>query len=345
MDALPAAWFSADGALEHGSYDAPNEASRRALVAWAEARGMSIVIPEPSSSYALDVDVSLADGVEKDLATARDALTRLDADAAERALSHSSATLRKHPELPQAAWLLAEVDRAWASRWMRIAPVDPERAARAWQEAAALDGGRAAGIGEAGAPRPAEISVAFELAAGAGTEVRVDGALVAAGPAHIAAGEHAVVASRDGRVVWADWVSIVANGAVVVVPSFGPRPCSTGDLDHARGNGDRIDGAGVACARWVAAVPQGSSAVRVAVCERSRCGPFVEWQSHGGALAPILPPEHEKHSKAPLWIGVTAVGVVAVIAATSIALVASGAFEPAPHETKFVGGGVKTAGQ
>ena len=342
MDAIPVAWFPAEKTA-HASAEPPSEASRRAIEAWAEARGLVVTIPRPDAPAVIDVDLTRGDEIEKELANAHDALTRLDADAAERALARARSIARAHPELPHAAWLLAEVERGWAARWLRIEPIDKERAARAWQIAAALDGGRAPGIGEAAAARPADVGAAFEFRAEPDLRVTVDGVAIAPGPGKFAPGEHAVVAEQDGRVVWADWVSI-SSGADVAVPSFGPSPCTSAELARASGDRDRIDARRVTCERWVAAAAVGASSVRVAVCERDGCGPFVTWQVRGGPLGPVLPPR--KHvDKTPLWIGVTAVSVVAVIAATSIALVATGAFEPAPHETKFVGGGVKTAGQ
>ncbi len=342
MDAIAVTWFPAESSA-HASAEAPSDASRRAIQAWAEARGLVVTMPRTDASSSIEIDLTRGDEIEKELANARDALTRLDADAAEHALSRARSIARAHPELPHAAWLLAEIERGWAARWMRIDPVDPERAARAWQTAAALDGGRAPGIGETAAPRPAEITAAFQFVVDPNFHVYVDGVAIAPGPGKFAPGEHAVVAERDGRVVWADWVSI-SSGVTVVVPSFGSAACTMADLAHASGDRSGVDARGVTCERWIAAVPVGPSSVRVAVCERNACGPFVTWQTHNGPLGPILPPrKHE--SKTPFWIGVTAVSVVAVIAATSIALVATGAFEPAPHETKFVGGGVKTAGE
>lgn len=342
MDAIPVAWFAAEKAA-HASAEAPSEASRRAIEAWAEARGLVVTVPRRDEAVTIEVDLARGDEIEKELANARDALTRLDADAAEHALSRARSIARAHPELPHAAWLLAEVERGWAARWMRIEPIDRERAVRAWQIAAALDGGRAPGIGETAAPRPADVAAAFAFDADPDLRVSVDGTPIAPGPGKFAPGEHAVVAERNGRVVWADWVSI-SSGIDVIVPSFGPASCTNADLARARGARDGVDARGVTCERWIAAVPAGSSSVRVAICERDACGPFVTWQAHGGPLGPVLPPR--KHvDRTPLWIGVTAASVVAVIAATSIALVATGAFEPAPHETKFVGGGVKTAGE
>ena len=74
------------------------------------------------------VDLTIADRVEKELDRAREAIAALDADVAERALARAETLLREHPELPQAAWLRAEVHRSWAARWTRVEPRDDQRA-------------------------------------------------------------------------------------------------------------------------------------------------------------------------------------------------------------------------
>src|SRR5258708_2982295 len=62
----------------------------------------------------------------------------------------AAALLRAHRELPQAGWLMAEVERARAVRWLRVRPVDADAAARAWRRADALDGGRQPSVAEQG---------------------------------------------------------------------------------------------------------------------------------------------------------------------------------------------------
>ena len=132
--------------------EAPGDAARRALTAWARAHDVTLAEPTAGEPRALAVDLAVADSVELELERAREAVAAQDADTAERALSRAEGELRAHPELPQAAWLLAEVERGWAVRHTRVAPVDAERAERAWQRAAGLDGGRVAGVGEPQVP-------------------------------------------------------------------------------------------------------------------------------------------------------------------------------------------------
>jgi hypothetical protein len=357
MDALPAVWFSSSsepsdsgGSGRSGgraaetappSFEAPNDAAARALIAWGEARGIKIGVAARSTVPAIAVDASIAETVEKELTSARDALTRLDADATEDALARARALLRAHPELPQAAWLLAEVERGWSARWMRISPLDPERAARAWQRAAALDGGRAAGIGETDHPKLPDVAVTFTADGDRDLTLLVDGAEISLGTKQVSPGEHAVVTMRRGRILWANWVSF-ADRETVHVPSFPPVDCSTDDLDSVRLQKRSIDAKGVSCGGWIAATPWSGSAIRVAECEGERCGPWVIWQTRASSLAPVLPPRRPGHKKTSPWIAVAAV-VLAAAMVTGITLVAAGVFDSPPHETRFVGGGVKTS--
>jgi hypothetical protein len=348
MDALPAVWFSSNsessdrGVQTAPTFEAPNDAAARALIAWGEARGISIGVAVQSSVPALKVDPSIADAVEKELTSARDALTRLDVDETEHALVRARALLRAHPELPQAAWLLAEVERGWSARWMRISPTDPDRAARAWQRAAELDGGRAAGIGEADHAKLADVEVTFSSDDDRGLTVLVDGEPISLGTKRVPPGEHAVVTMRRGRVLWANWVS-VSDQEIVRVPSFRPADCTSDDLEAARLEKRSIYANGVSCGAWIAATPWSGSAIRVAQCEGEHCGPWVIWQTHASSLAPVLPPHHrESHKKSSPWIAVAAVALAAAMI-TGITLVAAGVFDPPPHQTEFVGGGVKTS--
>src|SRR5215472_14152928 len=187
----------------------PSVEARSALEEWARARGVQLEAPRDVPPPELPVDLTVADKVEDDLEHAHNALAALDADGAERALAHAEGSLLEHPELPQAAWLLAEVSRAWAVRWTRVAPVDAERAARAWRQAAALDGGRASGVGEPTgiAPEPA-VDATLTLDDAEGTRALLDGVAVSPGALHTAAGRHQLVVSRAGVPVWAAWVNV-----------------------------------------------------------------------------------------------------------------------------------------
>src|SRR5208282_550685 len=128
--------------------DGAPESVPNVLQTWAAARGLRLVPPKEGGRHTIPVDATVATRVEESLHLARELLTQHDADGAERALAHAEALLRAHSELPQAAWLLAEVERGYATRFARLDPVDLARAARHWRTAAALDGGRTPGVGE-----------------------------------------------------------------------------------------------------------------------------------------------------------------------------------------------------
>ncbi len=342
------------------------ESAARALAEWGRARGLRIVeASEGAHSGPAKIDFTIADRVEKELDRAREATAALDADAAERALARAETLLRDHPELPQAAWLRAEVHRSWASRWSRVEPRDEQRARDAWQEAEALDGGRAAGIGETPFPPRARGAVTLSVLGSSsnrlvarldGNELTAstDGASGANGARtyalDVAPAEHQLVITIDGDIAFASWVAIADAAAGAPRYSIPIRVgdgggCSAASLSAVtRLPTGGVQASGVSCDDWIAAVPaERGGAVLVARCERSTCGPFLEWRSEGafGAAGAFGPPVVVPHRGPwPAWATWTAIGVGAVAAAT-IALVATGVFESHPTEQRFVAGGVR----
>jgi hypothetical protein len=338
------------------------ESAARALAEWGRARGLRIVeASEGARSGPQKIDLTIGDRVEKELDRAREATAALDADAAERALARAETLLRDHPELPQAAWLRAEVHRSWASRWSRVEPRDDQRAQQAWQEADALDGGRAAGIGETPFPPRARGPVTLSVLGSSSNRLvaRLDGNELAASgddasgartySLDVAPAEHQLVITIDGDIAFASWVAIAeaAPGApriTIPIRVGDGGGCSAASLSSVtRLPTGGVQASGVSCDDWVAAVPaERGGAVLVARCERSACGPFLEWRSEGafgaGAFGPPVAVPHR--GPWPAWATWTAIGVGAVAAAT-IALVATGVFESHPTEQRFVAGGVR----
>jgi hypothetical protein len=331
----------------------------RALAEWGRARGLRVLAAtEGARSGPPKIDFTIADRVEKELDRAREATAALDADVAERALARAETLLRDHPELPQAAWLRAEVHRSWAARWSRVEPRDDQRAQLAWQEADALDGGRAAGIGEvAFPPRPhSPVTLTVQGAPSQKVVVRLDGNdLTGTASADgvttyaldVLPAEHHLVIAVDGDVAFASWVAIGTTSAGAPRPTIPIRvgddgACSAASLSSVtRASDGSAHASGVTCDHWVAAVPaERRGAVLVARCERSTCGPFLEWRSEGAFGAPGPAPVAPHGGTWPAWATWTAIGVGAV-AATTIALVASGVFESHPTEQRFVAGGVR----
>jgi hypothetical protein len=360
-DDVTVVWVAPEGAAPAGARSGPGdgrEDASRALVEWGRARGLRILTATaPGGGSAVRVDPSIADRVEKELDRARDAVSALDADGAERALARAEALLREHPELPQAAWLRAEVHRGWAARFTRIEPRDDQRAQSAWQEADALDGGRSAGIGEVAFPPRPRAPTTFTVSGAPSRRliVRLDGAELAATTTSdgalgytldLAPAEHQLVVTLDGDTIFASWVAIapaVAGAPRSSIPIHvgDDGACSGASLSGVVREGSGVRAARVTCDHWVAAAPaERRGAVLVARCVRNECGPFLEWRSEGGLTygphAPVAP----QGAPWPAWATWTAIGV-GVLAATTITLVATGVFESRPTEQRFVAGGVR----
>ncbi|MGH7436349.1 MAG: hypothetical protein ACRENE_11810, partial [Polyangiaceae bacterium] len=111
----------------------PDADPRKALAGWAASRGVTLVEPAPWRPDALEVDPHVAGDVEDLIDRARDALAGTDGSAVDREIAKAEALLRAHPELPQAAWLMAEVERVRAVRLGQMPPVDAAAATRAWK--------------------------------------------------------------------------------------------------------------------------------------------------------------------------------------------------------------------
>ncbi len=287
--------------------DAAPEQVPSILQTWASARGLRLVTPTEGGQHAIAVDTAIASRVEEDLRVAREMTAQHDADRAERALARAEALLRAHPEIPQAAWLLAEVERGWAARFSQLEPHDGERAARHWRAAAALDGGRAPGVGE---PTTAIDPVtAFSIdARGPALDMRWDGEPITAGSHEARAGMHQLVAKVNEQVVFAQWINVTAGTAVhVALPSA--EPCSRADFE-ARGS--------VQCPSWILA-KRGDRAGTffVETCAGSACG--AELLVAPFSIGPEIPTI--THHGLPAWAAWTLVGVGIVAAGVAASVI------------------------
>jgi hypothetical protein len=331
VDAVPVVWIQPAGVERSRQAD-------RALEEWGRARGVVLVSPEQERAPELHVDASVADAVEAELEKARDSTSALDADGAERALARAETLLRDHPELPQGAWLMAEVERGWSMRWARVTPRQPERASAAWRRARGLDGGRNPGLGEEAAPT-ADPEVSFVLALDGMGHARLDGLPVGAGPLRATAGDHQVTVTRKEHVIWAGWVSVSEGGTVRVALPESPR-CSVDELSRVRHEGSVLRADGVECDRWVVAEPwTKEGTVLVATCVMDRCSALLEW-SIGGA-GPVVP-DDSAHRRAhwPKWATWTLIGVgAAAIAGVTIGI--DEAFQSGQSAAPFAVGGRK----
>jgi len=298
------------------SPEPPGAAELRALSSWARTRGVTVAPPAEKHPAALAVDLAEADSIEELLDRARDAIAARDGDGVERATAAAEALLRAHPELPQSAWLMAEIERARATRWQRVPPEDAEASERAWLRAEALDGGRVAGIREVAAAgatagalpasvslslpgddaarldgRPLEGVLQTTVETRRGTTRSVVSVVTVAGP-------HVLVVTADGAPVWAGWLELAAGTSSIVVDAPTTVPCSLADLGHATPGGavaravggvgaiapatgnavPSVNAVAVACPSWLAvAAGKEPGTVRVAQCEADLCGPFADW--------------------------------------------------------------------
>lgn len=310
---------------------APTSGERRLLADFARQNQIVFVAPAPTPASSLPgYRGELAFELEGRLDEARTLASSLDEEHALALLDAVERELLKHPELPQAAWLLAEHHRIEAD----VRRDDPDAGARVNEltlAADALEGPRAHAFGAANdgmSATPARTTVTVRDL-GARDSLEVDGQ---SGGAErlVAPGLHQVRVLREHELVFAAWQRLGADPNV----TLGVRPitpCSDEDLSvEANGASPRAH-APVTCAEWFVArrVPRG---LELAHCQASACGAFV-------ALAPA-PPEAKPF---PTWATATLVGAGA-IAAGFLAVWAAGGFEhdaAAPAKTVFVYGGLR----
>lgn len=340
-----------------------------ALSSWAESR--QVAVEEPAADAPLDDahhDDAVAARIESLASEAETAVfTDADPDAARTALDNAEALVRSRPDLPEAAWLLADVLRTRADL---VGRTDPDSRVSLLRRAVILEGTRAAAFAATthpspsprgasaqrathpdAAPKPSapapvaptpsdpsvppsdgstgasSVAIAGPLAA---DDVYVDGAPVNAARI-VVPGEHHVRVLRDGRLAFAGFVTATAGAVRVAVP--GVVPCSSADLASVTLSDGRLStGGAVACPSWAVARPTTEDGIELATCHGAVCGTWLPWRPNWGA--PFEGPVHPAWHGAPnhAWILWTAAGALALVA-TSVALVASGAFErePAPQ--------------
>ncbi|HEX4473592.1 MAG TPA: hypothetical protein VH142_00870 [Polyangiaceae bacterium] len=320
------------------------------VTSWAESR--QVAIEDPAA------DAPLADAHHDDAAAARieslaseaeaALFTDADPDAARGALDDAEALVRSRPDLPEAAWLLAGVLRTRADL---VGRTDPDARANLLRRAVVLEGTRApafvATTRPSSAPRgapaspPGESTIASSVASSDGAsialvgplaadDVYVDGVPVNAART-VTLGEHHVRVLRDGRLAFAGFVTATTGAVRIAVP--GVVPCSNADLASVTLSDGRLStGGAVTCPSWAVARPTTADGIEFATCHGSVCGTWLPWRRDWGAAfeGPVHPTWHRAPSHA--WILWTAAGALALVA-TSVALVASGAFErePAPQ--------------
>jgi hypothetical protein len=263
---------------------------RADLDGFAQSRLLRLEAPRENASafrapaYAPDIIAQ----VEVLLEEARNATASLEQSRALAALERAERLLHEHPELPQAAWLMAEQLELTADV-EDTAPDGASASAALRGRAAALEGPRATpfsdhepGI-EPAAPALHAVN-ADGLEAGDTLEwdgVRTDPLL------STASGEHHARVSRNGRLLWAGWVSVGESELRVRLPVPETPACSSDDV----GAGHFVDGRAIAaprarCESYVLARGRVDGGIDAALCEREICGRIVIWEpatAHNGS--------------------------------------------------------------
>jgi hypothetical protein len=323
--AIVVLWLGSDAQL----------AERRAdISAWSHARQLHAELLRPvSASY----DAALADEIEALLEEAR---TLPSAPETPDALQRAETLLLDHPELPQAAWLLAE---RYAIEAHALAVSDEATAARRadlGERALELEGVRAMAAGAS--PVPARTApqpgVPAPLGARPRDSVFIDAAAIPANaaPALLAPGRHHARLVRGSLPVWSGWITL-EPGRAEPLPDPSP-PCSVLDLaDVDDGSHAAPEPApGVRCGRWAVARPNLRGGVDLAECSGSRC---EAWQHAGAArqdaAAGAREPVATEPGGWPGWATWSLIGASA-LAATGVVLWQVGAFERDAPGTEFV---------
>lgn len=298
---------------------------------WTRARGRRPVSPEARLESAR-YDAALADRVEQLLEAARSATP-----GDEEPFEDLERLLENHPELPQAAWWMAERDLTLLQR--RSESVDPRAASDAPLKgglvlrARRLEGQRATAFGlEAVELPPVARSALSVTGARPGDQILVDGVDVSE-LGLLEVGRHHVQTFRSGRRLWAAWVDIGTPAELGVVEPAAP--CSELDLIGTTAE-QRAAAAppGVLCPEWVVARPSPQGGTEFSACRGDRCAPWEQLRrAPSGVAATLRVPEED--AGLPSWVSWTALGVGAATAAALI-LWRTGAFESSPATTEFV---------
>jgi hypothetical protein len=308
-----------------------NAHEQKSLAHFAKQRGLELIAPAPTPAapyprYRPD----FVDDLEGRLDEARTLASSLDEERALVVLDGVERDLLRSPELPQAAFLLAERHRI-AAGVARARPGGEARVAELLERARVLEGARAAAFGEPLEPlASAPPAVALHFADLDARDVpEVDGESGAQGR-HARPGLHHVRVLRAGELVWAGFLEVAAGPpAERQEVRLGVRrlaACSGEDLVDVDGRGaSPRPTPGVACPRWLA-VRRAFGRLEVADCSRAHCGAFQPVPDASEAR-PVLP-EWAK----PVIAGAGTAGVVLGL------LWATGAFSPEtpPGRTTFV---------
>jgi len=308
---------------------------RADLDAFAHSRLLRLEAPrENAAAYRIAASAYAPDAVaqiESLLEEARNAAASLEQSRALGALEHAERVVREHPELPQSAWLMAELLEQ-SAEVENSAPDGADAANALRQRAAALEGPRAVPFSDRAPERETEIADTRPLNVEGlepGDALAWDG-VPAGGTLMTRAGEHHARVARGGRLLWAGWLKLDPKEASVRLPVPETVPCSLDDIGLGHfAAGRAVAAAHARCASYVLARARSGGGIEAALCEREQCGKVVIWEHPHESVAPVA------SSKRTIWPYAIAASASA-LAITGIALWRAGVFdraEPVSRET------------
>jgi hypothetical protein len=302
---------------------------RGEIAQWAAERGYRPVSPEVRAGAAYDA--AAAHQIETLL---EDAKTTAPGPA--NLFEQLDRLLAEHPELPQAAWLMAERYALEAQQRAREALPGGDAALDLTLRSSELEGPRATAFGTetslvpSAAPAHEPLQL---LGMRPRDELSIDGSPLLPGR-QLAPGRHHVQLWRAHTSVWAGWVD-VGSPARVQIPDPTPA-CHELDLLGTKLTAlGPTPAPGVRCNSWAVASTDESGGLRLSRCQGSRCSAW-EVLSHsavtrgGTAEAPAA-----ERNGLPGWVTWGALGA-GVVAGTALVLWRTGVFEPASDNTEFV---------
>jgi hypothetical protein len=305
----------------------PTKHEHALLADFARQKHIAFVAPAPTPVAPYPAYRSeLVLDIEGRLDEARTLASSLDEERALALLAGIERDIVEHPELPQAAWLLAEHHRIAAEA--RAGDADAADQAAALSHAAVvLEGPRALAFGANTGSEPASgpsIRVRVRDLAPR-DDLEIDGER-GGGERRVTAGVHQVRVLRDGDLVFAGWARLGQEPEV----TLGLRPlvpCSDEDLAHVGTTASAVSVPHpVACSHWFVARAR-PAGLELASCQHAACSAFTP-------LSEPTPPPREF----PAWATAALIGAGAV-AAGVISVWASGGFErehAPPPRTVFV---------
>jgi hypothetical protein len=251
-----------------------------------EARFSARFVPVPKGAPPTtfpDYSSGLVAEAERLLEQARTEASALNEQQAALALNEAERLLHAHPELPQAAWLMAERHQIAAL----LADTTRDPAAHALRaRAQALEPERAAAFGQDARVDPLDghERVLVEIrGVSARDRLEWDG-VERVFPVQARSGEHLLRVLRDGDLAWAGWVAVSPTKPAVDIDIPRAETCSQAELGGTTNGPERpLPPRDVSCPAWaVLRIERGRA--EIALCRQSTCGVF-----RADTPPPVLP--------------------------------------------------------